>query len=148
MLEMGDVPKVAWQQPGFMFSVHASMKEHGLRCFRQRSACAIFLLFSFSTLDYFLRKRWRSVSLFCLCAACESRSKHPSDLCKQASNSTLGACRCLVVWHKKRRCAYQCQCRNDRGTQNKNLTRAREIEKNNGYKINVEAGVPTGVGVR
>lgn len=49
---------------------------------------------------------------------------------------------------KKRRRAYQCQCRNDRGTQNKNLTRAREIEKNNGYKINVKAGVPTGVGLR
>lgn len=86
------------------------------------------------------------LSMRCL----ESRSKHPPDLCKQASNSTLGACRCLVVWQKKRRRAYQCQCRNDRGTQNKNLTRAREIEKINGYKINVEAGVPTArcVGVR
>lgn len=91
MLEMGDVPKVVWQQPGFMFSVHASMKEHGLRCFRQRSACAIFLLFSFSTLDYFLRKRWRNVH-YCLCAAwSQGVSIHPICASKQATLHSVHA---------------------------------------------------------
>ena len=86
------------------------------------------------------------LSMRCL----ESRSKHPPDLCKQASNSTLGACRCLVVWKKKDGVHTSANAEMTEELKNKNLTRAREIEKNNGYKINVEAGVPTArcVGVR